>query len=164
MCKCVFFLKKLLLFSSLNISSKVVTDPSGKQTTGKITKYEASPFGTSSATASIGNGDVNITVKASRSLHIEAEVVSGSGQTTHVVWQQELSYSNTQFYLNDFNIQNLVQSSLGTSTSTHNGETIVRDIFDFPVAINLSGNATTSMLFWSSDESVLKLAVSFLYL
>lgn len=124
---------------------QVITDPSGKRTTGKITKYEASPFGTSSAKASIGNSDINITVTAARSLHIEAEVVSGSGETNHVVWQQDLSFSNTQFYLNNFDVQNLVQSSRGTSSSTHNGVTVVQDIFDFPVTIDLTGNDTTTL-------------------
>ncbi|GJJ12407.1 hypothetical protein Clacol_006649 [Clathrus columnatus] len=129
-------------------------DPSGKQTTGKITKYEAGPFGTSSSSASIGNGDINITVEASRSLHIEAEVLSGSGQSTHVVWQQELKYTNTQFYLNNFNVQNLIQSSQGTSSSTHNGVTMVQDIFNFPVTIDLSGNATTTLC--SFDHSYIR--------
>lgn len=85
---------------------QVVTDPSGKPTTGKITKYEASPFPVSTTTGSVGaNGDVNVTVSATRSLHIEAEITSGSGKTTHVVWSQNHAFSNTQQFLSDLSIQ-----------------------------------------------------------
>ncbi|KAF8507339.1 peptide N-acetyl-beta-D-glucosaminyl asparaginase amidase A-domain-containing protein [Hysterangium stoloniferum] len=118
---------------------QVITDPSGKQTTGKITKYDVTPFGTSSAHASsASNGDINITVDATRSLRIESDIVSGSGKETRVVWQQELLYSNTQFYLDNFNTQNVIQSSKGTSLSTHNGVPVVSDIFDFPVEIDFT--------------------------
>ena len=128
--------------------SQVITDPSGKQTTGKITRYDASPFGVSSSSASLGsNGDLNITVKASRTLTIEADVTSGSGRTTHVVWNQELAYSNTQFYLDNFNVQNVVQSSTGTSSSEHDGETVVRDEFDFPMEIDFTGVSNGCQLF-----------------
>ena len=120
-------------------SCQVVTDPSGKQTTGKITRYDASPFGAAASSASLGsNGDLNITVTASRSLTIEADVMSGSGRTTHVVWNQELAYSNNQFYLDNLNIQNVVQSSTGTSFSRHDGETVVQDKFDFPMEIDFT--------------------------
>jgi len=127
----------------------VITDPSGKQTTGKITKYDVTPFGTSSAHASsTPNGDINITVDATRSLRIESDIVSGSGKETHVVWQQELSYSNTQFYLDDFNIQNLIQSSKGTSSSTHNGVSVVLDVFNFPVEIDFTVVSNGSVCFF----------------
>ena len=33
---------------------QVVTDPSGKPTTGKITKYDAQPFAVTSTTGSVG--------------------------------------------------------------------------------------------------------------
>jgi Peptide N-acetyl-beta-D-glucosaminyl asparaginase amidase A len=119
---------------------QVITDPSGKQTTGKITRYDVSPFGHSSSSASLGsNGDINITVQASRSLTIEADVKSGSGSTTHVVWQQDLSYSNTQFYMNNFSVQNVVQSSTGQSSSKHDGKTLVQDTFSFPMEIDFTG-------------------------
>lgn len=85
---------------------QVVTDSSAKRTTGKITTYSADPFAVSTTTGSVGNnGDVNITVSATRNIHIEAEIVSGSGQQTHVVWTQALQYSNTQSYLDDTLVQ-----------------------------------------------------------
>jgi len=134
-------------FVSGNI--QIVTDPSGKQTTGNITLYDATPFGNVSADASVGrNGDVNITVRASRSLRIEADVVSGGGNITHVVWQQDLDYSNTQFYLDNFNTQNLVQSSTGKSLSTHNNVPTVSDTFDFPVEIDFSGTSNGTICFF----------------
>lgn len=85
---------------------QVVTDSSSKPTTGSITKYEVQPFATGNNSASVGaNGDVNITVTATHSVHIESEFVSGSGKSTHVVWTQSLEYSNLQTYLDDLNIQ-----------------------------------------------------------
>lgn len=87
-------------------SLQVVTDPSGKATTGKITQYQADDFAVGKTTGSVGaNGDVNVTVAATRKIHIESEITSGSGKTTHVVWDQSLKYSNTQNYLDNTTIQ-----------------------------------------------------------
>ena len=80
---------------------QVVTDPSGKPTTGKITTYDVQPYATTETTASISGTDVNITVKAQRSLKIESTIVSGSGVTNNIVFQQNLDYANTQYYLNN---------------------------------------------------------------
>ena len=83
-----------------------MTDTSSKPTTGKITSYSASPFAVTTTTGSVGaNGDVNVTVTASRKIHVEANVVSGSGKTTHVVWDQNLEYQNVQNYLENATIQ-----------------------------------------------------------
>ena len=49
--------------------------------------------------------DVNVTVAATRKIHIESVITSGSGKTTHVVWDQRLKYSNTQNYLDNTTIQ-----------------------------------------------------------
>lgn len=84
---------------------QVVTDPSGKPTTGGITSYDVQPYAVTETLASIGGTDVNITVKAQRSLYIEAVVISGSGQETSVAFQQNLDYTNTQYYLNNTNTQ-----------------------------------------------------------
>lgn len=85
---------------------QIVTDSSSRPTTGKITKYIASPFAVTSTTGSVGaNGDVNVTVSATRNIHIESEFTSGSGKTTRVVWSQSLQYSNTQNFLDNANIQ-----------------------------------------------------------
>ena len=84
---------------------QVVTDPSGKQTTGNITKYDAQPFAVTNTTGSVGGGDVDVTVSATRSIAIEARVVSGSGKVNEVSVSQELQFSNTQFFLDNTNIQ-----------------------------------------------------------
>jgi hypothetical protein len=71
---------------------QVFTDPSGKPTTGNITKYEVAQLPTTDTT---GNANA-FTVKASHNVHIESTIVSGSGKTTKVVWNQALSYENQQ--------------------------------------------------------------------
>ena len=50
-------------------------------------------------------GDLDVTVKAIRSVRIEAEVVSGSGETNHVIFEQHLSYSNVQEYKQNATVQ-----------------------------------------------------------
>jgi hypothetical protein len=85
---------------------QVITDPSGKPTTGNITVYDASQFPVTTTTGSVGaNGDVVVTVAATHSIHIESQIVSGSGKRTNVVWKQQLRYSNTQSFLDNFLIQ-----------------------------------------------------------
>lgn len=89
---------------------QVLIDPSGRPTTGRITAYDASPFAVTSTTGEVGaNGDVNVTVKATRNIHIESEIISGSGGVTHVVWSQSLAYSNTQNFLDNTFIQVIFQ-------------------------------------------------------
>lgn len=118
---------------------QVVTDPSGKPTTGKITHYDAPLFAETDTTGSVGtNGDVNVTVSASRKIHIEAEVTSGSGKTTHVVWSQTLEYSNTQNYLDNTFVQIVNQSATGSFLSTHNGVPALVDQFSYPLIINFT--------------------------
>jgi hypothetical protein len=85
---------------------QVVEDPSGKPTTGKMTVYDAQPFAAGNSTGSLGaNGDLNITVTATRNVHIESDIISGSGVHTKVVFTQNLQYSNLQQYLDNLNIQ-----------------------------------------------------------
>ncbi|KDQ60819.1 hypothetical protein JAAARDRAFT_173070 [Jaapia argillacea MUCL 33604] len=117
---------------------QVVTDPSGRPTTGQITTYDAQPYAQTTTTGSVGDGDVNITVAATRSVHIEANVISGSGTTTHVVWSQSLEYSNTQYYLDNTYVQNVFQTATGSVLSTHNGVPSVVDTFSYPLNINLT--------------------------
>ncbi|KAI0748346.1 peptide N-acetyl-beta-D-glucosaminyl asparaginase amidase A-domain-containing protein [Daedaleopsis nitida] len=120
-------------------SLQVVTDPSGKPTTGKITRYDAPPFAQTSVTGSVGdNGDVNITVAATRAIHIESEITSGSGKTTHVVWEQNLQYTNTQNYLDNAFVQIVNQSASGSFLSTHNGVPALVDTFSYPLIINFT--------------------------
>ncbi|KZT26436.1 hypothetical protein NEOLEDRAFT_1162094 [Neolentinus lepideus HHB14362 ss-1] len=139
---------------------QVVTDPSGKPTSGKITAYDVQPYAQTSASASVGGGDVNITVKATRNVHIEAEVISGSGNTNYVVWSQNLQYSNTQYYLDNTYVQNVVQTASGTVLSTHNGVPSVMDTFSYPLNINYTvlnsaGTSFSAFFDHSYDRTVL---------
>jgi hypothetical protein len=85
---------------------QVVTDSTSKRTTGKVTSYSAEPFAQTSVTGSVGdNGDVNITVIASRKIQISASILSGSGKATHATWSQELLYINQQNYLQNTSVQ-----------------------------------------------------------
>ena len=84
---------------------QVKLDSSTLPTTGKITRYEASNFATSSVSSSARGADVNITLSASRSVYIEAEIIAGSGARTEVVFSQNLEYENAQNYLQNFTIQ-----------------------------------------------------------
>lgn len=84
---------------------QVKLDSSTLPTTGKITRYEASNFATSSVSSSARGVDVNITLSASRSVYIEAEIIAGSGARTEVVFSQNLEYENAQNYLQNFTIQ-----------------------------------------------------------
>ena len=84
----------------------MVTDSSLKPTTGKITKYIADDFATGATSGNLAsNGDIDFTVKANRTIHIESTITSGSGKKNNVVFTQSLAYSNTQTYLQDFFIQ-----------------------------------------------------------
>ncbi|EJD06059.1 uncharacterized protein FOMMEDRAFT_145373 [Fomitiporia mediterranea MF3/22] len=119
---------------------QVVTDPnSSGQTTGNITVYDVQPFATTQTNGNVGqNGDVNVTVSASHPVHIEATIVSGSGDVNKVVVRQDMAYSNTQNYLQNTSIQNVFQLSNGSVSSTHNGVPAVTDKFSFPFNINFT--------------------------
>jgi len=118
---------------------QVVTDSSSNPTTGNITKYTANPYAVSSIIGEIGkNGDVNVTVRATRQIHIESTILSGSGKSTKVVWSQNLSYQNVQNYLKNASIQNVVQTATGTVLSTHDGVMTVADHFSYPFNISLN--------------------------
>ncbi|KZV93370.1 hypothetical protein EXIGLDRAFT_613065 [Exidia glandulosa HHB12029] len=122
-------------FVSGNI--QVFVDRSSKPTTGRIISYNAEPFPVTTTTGTAGdNGDVNVTVSGTRSLSVVSEIKAGSGATTLVKWSQNLSFTNTQSFLDDTLIQLVRQRSTGTSRSTHNGATVVSDVFDFPVDVD----------------------------
>jgi hypothetical protein len=71
-----------------------------------MTLYDAQPFSVASSTVNVSaNGDVVITVTASRQLKIESEIISGSGKTNLAVFTQNLHFSNTQEYLQNLSIQ-----------------------------------------------------------
>ncbi|KAJ7172471.1 peptide N-acetyl-beta-D-glucosaminyl asparaginase amidase A-domain-containing protein [Mycena filopes] len=129
---------------------QVTTDSSSKRTTGKITSYNAEPFAQTSVTGSVGdNGDVNITVTASRKIHITADILSGSGKANHVVFSQDLQYINQQSFLNDALVQNIYQMASGHVLSTHNNIPALADTFSYPLAINYTTLASDGS-FWSA--------------
>ncbi|KAH9945923.1 peptide N-acetyl-beta-D-glucosaminyl asparaginase amidase A-domain-containing protein [Epithele typhae] len=118
---------------------QVVLDPSGLPTTGRITRVDAPAFAATTTTGRVGaNGDVNVTVGASRTLEIAAEITGGSGATTAVVWRQTLAYANTQRYLENTTVQVVDQSATGSSVSTHNGVPVLVDEFSYPLLINFT--------------------------
>jgi hypothetical protein len=82
---------------------QVAMSKSSKPTTGNITSYQAPIWAstTHSATPGPTNGDWNFTVTATHNLRIEADVVSGDGEMNHVVWMQDLQFSNLQSYLDN---------------------------------------------------------------
>ena len=85
---------------------QVSLDDSNKPTTGEITVYEAEPYAQTTITGNVGqDNEVIVTVKASRNIHIEADVRTGSGAETHVVWTQSLAFSNTQTYAQNASVQ-----------------------------------------------------------
>ena len=84
---------------------QVKLDTSDLPTTGNITRYEASEFATPSVSASVGGVDVNITLGASRSVYVEAEIIAGSGVRTEVIFSQNLEFANVQNYLQNFTTQ-----------------------------------------------------------
>ncbi|KAF8798027.1 hypothetical protein BYT27DRAFT_7343797 [Phlegmacium glaucopus] len=123
----------------LSAALQVFTDPSSKPTTGKMIQYSVDPFSQTTTVGSVGgNGDVNVTVSATRRVHIESTIISGSGVVNNVVWVQDLQYKNMQSFLNNASITNMLQTTSGTMLSTHNGAPVVSDDFSFPLAIDLS--------------------------
>ena len=85
---------------------QVILDKSSRQTTGKITKYIAPAYASTTTTgvSTDGGADVNITVTAKHDLYIESEVVTGSGRKS-VSWSQRFKYDNLQSYLDNANVQ-----------------------------------------------------------
>ncbi|KAF7338294.1 Peptide-N4-(N-acetyl-beta-glucosaminyl)asparagine amidase A [Mycena venus] len=141
-------------------SLQVITDSSSERTTGNITSYSAEPFAVASTTGSVAaNGDISITVKASRQIHITADIISGSGKHTQVTVSQNLEYVNQQDYLNNTLVQNVFQSSSGSVMATHNNVPAVVDTFSYPLTINFTSlnNAGTQFttLFDHSYDRVL---------
>lgn len=71
-----------------------------------MTQYSVEPFSQTAIVGSVGSdGDVNVTVSATRQVHIESTIISGSGVVNNVVWDQNLQYKNVQSFLNNASIQ-----------------------------------------------------------
>jgi len=117
---------------------QIVTGSSSKPTTGKVISYDVEPFAQSNDVLSTVEGGVEITTKVSRKIRIESEVVSGDGSKKRVVWSQDLSFSNTQWYLNNTLAQRAVQTSSGSSISTQDGITKSVDRFSYPLSVNFT--------------------------
>ena len=117
---------------------QVVTDPSGLPTTGNITVLDAPAFAETTTTGTVArNGDVTFTVKATRKIHVESTIVSGSGKTSHVVWSQNLEYSNTQHYINNSAVQvggtsTLANKSIDVDFALALGSNRFRHIYFYP--------------------------------
>ena len=84
---------------------QVKLDSSSKPTTGNITRYEATDFATWSTSVMKGDVDMDITVNASHRVHIEADIIAGSGARNKVVYTQNLNYTIVQSYLDSFSKQ-----------------------------------------------------------
>lgn len=85
---------------------QVLLDTSDKATSGRMTVHSAEPFAKTTTTGSVSEeGDIDFTVKATRDIRIESDIVSGSGKHTHVVWSQSLAYQNTQTFRQNGTIQ-----------------------------------------------------------
>ncbi|KAI9432687.1 peptide N-acetyl-beta-D-glucosaminyl asparaginase amidase A-domain-containing protein [Lactarius indigo] len=119
---------------------QVNLDSSTLPTTGNITLYQASDYATSTASGSSNNDVVNINVDASRSIHIEAEIVAGSGERNKVVFTQNLEYRSTRnldYSQAPATIQHVSQIASGETLSTHNGEIVMQDTFTYPITIDI---------------------------
>ncbi|KAH9031826.1 peptide N-acetyl-beta-D-glucosaminyl asparaginase amidase A-domain-containing protein [Lactarius hengduanensis] len=115
---------------------QVNLDSSTSPTTGNITLYQASDYAVSTATGSNDSDITSIIVNASRSIHIEAEIIAGSGEQTKVVFTQNLEYGN----VNSFPTSRppyVFQNASGKTLSTHNGETALQDTFTYPLIVDL---------------------------
>ena len=100
-------------------------DSSNEPTTGNITLYEASDFATvldASVDAS-GVDRVNIVINASRSVHIEAEITTGSGEQIQVVFTQDLEYGNVLNYLHNFTTQVCFSENTNDRDNSHSFRT-----------------------------------------
>lgn len=134
---------------------QVFTDPSRRPTTGRILRADNQPF---AATRAVGNvdrdGSLRFTITASRSIHIESEIVSGSGKESHVTWTQAYDYSSSQQWLNNSLIQNMQQTISGLFNSTHDGQVALEDRFSYPLNINFTNlNDNFTDWFTSFDHS-----------
>ncbi|KAH9178002.1 peptide N-acetyl-beta-D-glucosaminyl asparaginase amidase A-domain-containing protein [Lactarius sanguifluus] len=115
---------------------QVNLDSSTLPTTGNITLYQASDYATSTASGH-NNNDINIIVNASRSIHIEAEIIAGSGEQTKVVFTQNLEYGNVNNFPNH-QPQNVFQIAAGETLSTHNGKKALHDTFTYPLNVDFT--------------------------
>ncbi|KAH9158651.1 hypothetical protein EDB89DRAFT_2060762, partial [Lactarius sanguifluus] len=137
---------------------QVNVDSSTSPTTGNITLYQADDYVLSTASkSSSDNGGINIIVNASRIIHIEAEIIAGSGKRTKVVFTQDLEYGNVQNYLQGdpfpLTFLQVFQISSGETLSTHNGERAMQDTFTYPFLFGFATPEGTDDLWAQTDHS-----------
>ncbi|TBU35121.1 peptide N-acetyl-beta-D-glucosaminyl asparaginase amidase A-domain-containing protein [Dichomitus squalens] len=103
---------------------------------GSITKYEApaNPLPQTTGAVSADNATVRTLVVANRSIVIES-VLHGDKGTRLVRFEQQLDYRNEQKYTDAGWVQWGVQTTKGTTTSTHGGEPVLRDAFTYPLSV-----------------------------
>jgi hypothetical protein len=120
-------------------------------------RVDSQPFAETSTNGDLAsNGDLTFTVTASRSIHIESQIVSGSGKTSHVTWTQNYTYASSQQWMNDSLIQvgwlvlnlsidlilkygqNLQQQASGHFSSSHDDQVVLEDSFAYPLNINFT--------------------------
>ncbi|KAH9015400.1 peptide N-acetyl-beta-D-glucosaminyl asparaginase amidase A-domain-containing protein [Lactarius pseudohatsudake] len=131
---------------------QVNLDSSTSPTTGNITLYQASDYAVSTATGSNDSDITSIIVNASRSIHIEAEIIAGSGEQTKVVFTQNLEYGN----VNSFPTSRppyVFQNASGKTLSTHNGETALQDTFTYPLIVDLMLPGRTDGIIYPFDAA-----------
>ncbi|KAH9177897.1 peptide N-acetyl-beta-D-glucosaminyl asparaginase amidase A-domain-containing protein [Lactarius sanguifluus] len=134
---------------------QVNLDSSTSPTTGNITLYKADHYALSTASGS-NDSDIHITVNASRSIHIEAEIIAGSGAQTKVVFTQNLEYENVQNYLQNEPPafpQQVFQIASGETVSTHNGERAMQDTFTYPFLIGFATPEGTNVIWAQIDHA-----------
>ncbi|KAH9062601.1 peptide N-acetyl-beta-D-glucosaminyl asparaginase amidase A-domain-containing protein [Lactarius deliciosus] len=136
---------------------QVNLDSSTSPTTGNITLYQANDYALSTALkTSSDNGGINIIVNASRSIHIEAEIIAGSGEQIKVVFTQNLEYGTVQNYLQNEPQafpQQVFQISSGETLSTHNDETALQDTFTYPFLIGYATPEGTNDIWGKMDHA-----------
>ncbi|KAI9451409.1 peptide N-acetyl-beta-D-glucosaminyl asparaginase amidase A-domain-containing protein [Lactarius psammicola] len=134
---------------------QVTLDSSEIPTTGNITVYEASDFATLTSASADASGVDRVTIElgASRRVHIEAEIIAGSGARTEVVFTQDMEYEHVQNYFQDFATMNLFRTASGEVLSKHNGEIALQDTFLYPLAVNITSSPDGSGILMQVDHS-----------
>ncbi|KAH8982208.1 peptide N-acetyl-beta-D-glucosaminyl asparaginase amidase A-domain-containing protein [Lactarius akahatsu] len=132
---------------------QVKLDSSTLPTTGHITLYQADEYALSTASEFSGdNGGINVTVNASRSIHIEAEIIAGSGEQTKVIFTQNLEYGNVQNYQDDVPAFPLVCLSPLVKPSRHTmARQQLQDTFTYPLLFGFATPLGTDEL-WGWAE------------
>ncbi|EJD43826.1 hypothetical protein AURDEDRAFT_167205 [Auricularia subglabra TFB-10046 SS5] len=105
------------------------------RTTGRLLKHDAGSLKLKTAGgASAGNETVWTKVAATRNMHVES-VINVGGRTRRVVAKQNLSFENTARYADEGWVQWVEQMTKGTTSSSQDGITYLRDVFEYPISM-----------------------------